>query len=196
MANVSPYGIKPIINQYESVQINPYYIPANLAYALTAGTPVVLTVGSSNPNSTINSMSYPVGTLPAIARATGGDGNKLLGTIVGFGLRPTDILGNNITNPANTENVAWVADFVGQEFSGVMNGVLNLADLGKNFNLTIGTVNTFMDRDSTSINITPSASATAQIRVKEVSNSPLNSATVTGPEVVFSINNHSYSPNT
>lgn len=175
MANTArPNGLQAIrTSDGGYLRVNPYYAPASLA-SLGIGTPVNLG-GTSNTVNTINGQEWPAGTLPTIVVATGGDTNKLLGSIVGFELIPTSLL--TTFNAANTARVVYVADHPSQQFAIVDDGVGSLAatDVGLNANLTVGTVNAFTGVDSTSLDTTtPASDATFQLKILGLYNVPGN----------------------
>lgn len=192
MANntIAAYGLMPVTNsQLGPIKSTAYFVPASLA-AIAIGTPVDLG-GTSNTSAVINGQEYPAGTLPSIVVATGGDGNKLLGSIIGFQQVPQNIMpANGSYNPANTATVAWVADDVNQEFTAIVNGTIAVTDIGSNANLTIGSVNTFTGLDSTAVNATTAVTATFQLHLLRLNNAPNNVITQANPEVVVKINNH------
>lgn len=189
MANTTAaYGLKPVSNS-GILRIRPYYVPASLA-SLGIGTPVVRG-GTSNSAASINGQSYPSGTLASLAVATGGDGNALTGSIVGFELIPTDLFKAGI-NPASTERVAYVCDHPDQEYNIIDDsaGTLAITDVGLNANLTVGTVNAFTGLDSTTLDTTtPASTATFQLKILGLSNRE-NNELAAGAEWVVKINNH------
>lgn len=166
MANTyRPLGLMPVKNDNGTVmRTNRYYIPASLASA-TVGTPVTLS-GNSSTVDTINGAFVGYG-IPEIAIATGGDGNKILGSIVGFDVIPGNLQTASGFNAASTLRVAIVADHPEQEFDIVDDGLAALAstDVGLNANLTIGTA-TQAGGDSSSLDTTtPAADATFQLKI-------------------------------
>lgn len=189
MANAArPYGLKAIRNK-GIVNRNRYYVPASLA-SLGINTPVNIG-GTSNPVNSINGQLIPAGTLRSIVVATGGDGNKLLGSIVGFEVLPTDLFKRGF-NAASSERIVYVADDPDQEFAIVDDGanLLAITDVGNNANLTVGTVNATTEVDSTSLDTsTPATDATFQLKILGLLDEPGNEVALYATWRV-KINNH------
>jgi len=189
MANTTTaYGLKPCSNS-GILSVNPYYVPASLA-SLGVNTPVRRS-GTSNTATTINGQAYPAGSLASIAVATSGDTNKLTGSIVGFGLIPTNLFRANY-NAASTERVAFVADHVDQKFTIIDDGanLLAVTDVGLNANLTVGTVNATTGLDSTTLDTsTPATDATFQVKILGLNNRTGNELALAA-EWLVKINNH------
>jgi hypothetical protein len=192
MANSNtPNGLQAVYNSaLGPTKITPYYI-SNAQSAMAIGTPVTLT-GTANTSAVIFGQEWPAGTLPGIAVATGGDANKLLGSIVSFGNNPQEINPNAVYNPANTAGIAWVADSPDQEFTIVDDGTaLAVTDIGLNANLTIGAVNTSIGMDTSSLDTsTPGSNATYQLKILRLNNRPNNVIGEANGEYVVKINNH------
>ena len=183
-----PFGLKAITNN-GVCKFGRYWVPASLV-SLGINTPVNLG-GTSNSANTTNGQLTPAGTMPSIVIATGGDGNKLLGSIVGFEVIPTDLFKVGY-NAANSERIVYVADDVEQEFAIVDDGVGTLAitDVGLNANLTIGTVDAFTNIDSTSLDTTTPASTVGfQLKILGLLDEPNNEVDVYATWRVR-INNH------
>ena len=151
MANTyRPFGLMPVKNNNGTVmRTNRYYIPASLA-AATVGTVVDLGGTSSNTD-TINGAFVGYG-IPSVVIATGGDGNKVLGPIVGFDVIPGNLQTASGFNAASTGRIAFVADDPEQEFDIIDDASAALAatDVGTNANLVIGTA-TQASGDTTSL---------------------------------------------
>jgi hypothetical protein len=193
MANLNtPNGLQAVYNSaLGPTKITPYYI-SNAQSAMAIGTPVTLT-GTANTSTVIFGQEWPAGTLPGIAVATGGDGNKLLGSIVAFGtVNPQELNPNAVYNPANTVGIALVADSPDQEFTIVDDGTaLAVTDIGLNANLTIGAVNTSIGMDTSSLDTsTPAVTATFQLKILRLNNRPNNVIGEANAEYVVRINNH------
>lgn len=191
MANAArPFGLQPIrTSDGGYLRVGRYWAPASLA-SLGIGTPVNLG-GTSNSASVTNGQETPAGTMPSIVVATGGDGNKLLGSIVGFELLPTNLFVAGY-NAASTGRIVYVADHPSQQFIIVDDGVGTLAitDVGLNANLTMGTVNAFTNVDSTSLDTTtPATDATFQLKILSLFDTPGNEVAVYATWRV-QINNH------
>lgn len=189
MANAArPFGLKAITNN-GVCKFGRYFAPASLA-SLGINTPVNLG-GTSNSANTINGQLTPAGSIPSIVVATGGDTNKLLGSIVGFEVIPTDLFKRGF-NAASTARIVYIADDVEQEFAIVDDGVGTLAitDVGLNANLTVGTVDATTEVDSTSLDTTtPATDATFQVKILGLYDTPGNEVAVFATWRVR-INNH------
>ncbi len=166
MANsYRPFGLQPVKNDNGTLmRVNRYYIPNSLN-AVAVGTPVTLS-GTASTVDTINGafVGYGIG---SIAIATGGDGNKVLGSIVGFDVIPGNLQTASGFNAASTTRIALVADHPDQEFDIVDDGVAALAatDVGLNANLTIGTA-TQLNGDTSSLDTsTPAGTSTFQLKI-------------------------------
>lgn len=190
MANTArPFGLQPVSDD-GIVRWNPYYAPASLA-SLGIGTPVNIG-GSANTANVTYGMETPAGTLPSIVVATGGDGNKLLGSIVGFDLIPTNLFVAGY-NAASTGRVVHVADDPKQKFIIVDDGqnVLTTSDVGLNANITVGTVDAFTNTDSSSLDTsTPATDATYQLKILGAYNTPGNTIGEAYCTWLVQINNH------
>ncbi len=190
MANSArPYGLQAISDD-GIVRFNRYWAPASLA-SLGINTPVNLG-GTSNSAAVTNGQETPAGTMPSIVVATGGDGNKLLGSIVGFEAIPTNLFVAGY-NAASTGRIVYVADDPKQKFSIVDDGlaVLAITDVGLNANLTVGTVNAFTNVDSSSLDTTtPATDATYQLKILSVFDVPGNTVGYAYTQWVVQINNH------
>tara|TARA_R110000822_G_scaffold292174_1_gene414154 strand:+ start:34 stop:630 length:597 start_codon:yes stop_codon:yes gene_type:complete len=195
MANSArPFGLKAITNN-GVCKFGRYWAPASLA-SLGINTPVDLG-GTSNSENTTNGQLTAAGSMPSIVVATGGTTNKLLGSIVGFEVLPTDLFKAGY-NAASTARIVYVADDVKQEFAIVDDGVGSLAitDVGLNANLTIGTVDAFTNIDSTSLDTTtPASTAGFQLRIEGLLDEPLNEIAAYATWRV-TINNHRRASNT
>lgn len=168
MANTNrPFGLMPVKNLGGGdavMRVNRYYIPASLS-AVTVGTPVTLG-GTASTTDTINGAFVGYG-IPSIAIATGGGGNKVLGSIIGFDVIPGNLQSASGFNAASTGRIALVADHPDQEFDIVDDGASALAatDVGLNANLTIGTA-TQAGGDTSSLDTTtPATTSTFQLKI-------------------------------
>ncbi len=190
MANTNvAYGLQAVrTSDGGYLRVNPYYAPASLA-SLGIGTPVNLG-GTSNSSPVINGQEYPAGTLASIVVATGGDGNKLLGAIVGFEMNPSDLQQAGY-NPASTARIVYVCDHPEQQYTIIDDGTtLAVTDIGLNANLTMGTVNAFTGLDSTTLDTsTPQTDATFQLKILALDNAPGNELAANAAYRV-KINNH------
>lgn len=191
MANTtSAYGLKPVASAWGAgIRVRPYYAPNSLA-SLGLYTPVIRG-GSANSASIINGQLYPAGTLATVAVATSGDGNKLTGSIVGFEAVPTNIFLAGY-NTASTARIVYVADHPDQLFTIIDDGenALTVADVGLNANITVGTVNAITGLDSSTLDTSsPATTATFQLKILALNNTPLNELAV-GAEWLVKINNH------
>lgn len=190
MANTNvAYGLQAVrMSDGGYLRVNPYYAPASLA-SLGIGTPVNIG-GSANTTPVINGQEWPNGTLPTIVVATGGDGNKLLGAIVGFEFNPNELQQAGY-NPASTARIVYVADHPMQQFTIIDDGTaLAETQIGLNANLTVGTVNAFTGLDSTTLDTsTPATDATFQLKILALDNAPGNELAANAAYRV-QINNH------
>tara|TARA_R110000851_G_scaffold187426_1_gene337294 strand:+ start:2048 stop:2644 length:597 start_codon:yes stop_codon:yes gene_type:complete len=183
-----PFGLKAITNN-GICKFGRYFAPASLA-SLGINTPVNLG-GTSNSSNTTNGQLTPAGTIPSIVVATGGTTNKLLGSIVGFEVLPTDLFKAGY-NAASTARIVYVADDINQEFAIVDDGAGTLAitDVGLNANITVGTVNAFTNVDSSSLDTTtPATTVGFQLKILSLLDVPLNEVAVYATWRV-KINNH------
>jgi len=191
MANLfSPFGLKPVMELSGSPKLGKYYIASNDANVYAIGTPVTL-AGDSSSVDEING-AYQVQGTQTITLATGGDGNKLLGAIVGFDVVPLNYTsaGSGI-NPANQERIAIVSDDPNQIYEAVCASALTATEMSRNANLTIGAVNTSTKVDSTAINATTGTSATFQLKLLGLAPEPGNTFAANG-KYRAKINNHCY----
>lgn len=193
--SLTAYGLKPIVpSTGEGIKVGRYSVPASLA-SLGIGTPVTLG-GSANSSSTITNRKERIGNLPTIAVATSGDGNAVLGVIVGFESNPLDPYGSTTAsdyNPASTARIALVADDPRQRYTIVDDGAnaIGIAAVGLNANLTVGTVNATSHIDSTTLDTsTPASTATFQLKILRATANPDSDATLAGAEWEVMINNH------
>lgn len=190
MANTArPFGLKAISND-GIVRFNRYWAPASLA-SLGINTPVTLGTTSNSANTT-NGQETPAGTMPTIAVATGGDGNALLGSIVGFEVLPTDLFKAGY-NAASTGRIVYVADGLDQEYAIVDDGAsaIGIASVNLNANLTVGTVDAFTNVDSSSLDTTtPNTTSTFQLKILSALDVPENDATLVYATWRVKINNH------
>lgn len=184
-----PY-FRPVKDKGDAPVLNRYYIASDDSNVYALGSPVTLAGGSSSSNF-VNGAYVNQG-IQTITKATGGDGNKLLGFIVGFDTVPLNFTtaGSGI-NPASTTRIAIVADDPNQVFEGVCATALTAADASKNANVTIGSVNTTTRIDSSSINATTGTTSTFQLKLQGLAPFPGNEY---GANNVFrfKINNHCY----
>jgi len=188
--SVAPYGLQACMTSDGGLlRVNRYWAPASLA-SLGIGTPVNLG-GTANTANTTNGQETPAGTMPSIVVATGGDGNKLLGAIIGFELDPNDLQQAGY-NPASNGRIALVADHPMQKFTIIDSGTaVQVTDIGQNANLTIGTVNAFTGLDSTTFNSAALAgTSTFQLKLLSLYNAPDNVIGTANGQYVVQINNH------
>lgn len=164
----TPKGLVPIKNNGGELDVNFYYIPSSYGTALFIGDPVIITGTSNTANVVVGQRQFAAGTLPAINKATAGDGNKVVGSIVGF-LTNFDNTSKNY-NPASTEAIAIVADNPSQIFEiqeETAGTALAATSVGLNANLV------FAESGSTATGIsgveldtsTPASDATFQLKI-------------------------------
>lgn len=194
MANSNtPFGLKPIQNNGGEMKTRLYYIPSSYATALFIGDPVIIT-GTSNTANIIGGKSFPAGSLPEINKATAGDANKIVGSIIGF-LPNFDNTSRNY-NPASTEAIAIVADDPAQVFEiqeETAGTALAATSVGLNANVV------FAESGSTVTGIsgveldtsTPATDATFQLKILGLADRADN---VIGQHAKWfvKINNHQY----
>lgn len=183
-----PY-FRPVVDKSGSPRLGRYYIASDDAATYAVGSPVTLAAGSSTDN--IINGAYGSEGIQKITKATGGDGNKLLGFIVGFDVVPLTFLTNNDTNTTGQVRIAYVADDPDQVFEGLCATALSASVANNNANVTIGSVNTTTKVDSSSINATTGTTSTFQLKLMGLAPFPGNSW---GANQVlrFKINNHNY----
>jgi hypothetical protein len=187
MTNIySPFGGNPVIDQSGAPRANRYYIANDDTANYAKGTAVTLAGGASAVD--IVNGAYTTQGVRTVVKATGGDGNKLLGFVVDMDVIPLNFDTSNY-NPASTERFVMVADDPEQVFEGVCASALTAADMSKNANLTIGTINTSTKVDSTAINATTGTDATFQIKLLGLAPEPGNTYAANG-KYRFKINNH------
>lgn len=198
MANAdTPFGLRPIRHRngapYNGA-VNPYYVPAGYGTALFVGDPVVKT-GTANSTyvTAPGAGGFAVGTLPAINKATAGDGNAITGVIVGFAPDPNGL--ESRYNAASTERVALVCDDPDVVFEIQADGSIAATQVGLNAVLiytnsgdTInGVSGVEMDSGTTTA---PSADASNQLTIQRVVNREDNEAGSDFTKVEVKINNH------
>lgn len=197
MANTdAPFGLRPYTQGLAagaSAQINAYYYPSG-GTLLFVGDAVVLT-GTANTSSQGLRGEWAIGTLPAIARATGGAGAATIsGVVVGFHVDPANA-GLDITyNPATTDRVVLVSDdpHMLYEIQADATADIAVTDIGSTADLiftqagdqTTGLSGAELD---TSVMNT---SATGQLTIMRMANRE-NNALGTNTRLVVQINTHS-----
>ena len=195
MANQdAPFGLRPIRHRNGAPYTgaaNPYYIPASYATALFIGDPVVKT-GTANTAEVDapGAGKFNVGTLPAINKASAGDGNAVTGVVVGF-MGDAD---DGVYNPASTERIALVCDDPDVVFEIQADGAIAATQVGLNAVLiytNTGNTNTGLsgaELDTTSD--VPAADASNQLTIQRVVNRIDNEAGSANTVVEVKINNH------
>jgi hypothetical protein len=196
MANAdAPFGLRPIGHPLglSGARIRPYYIPATYATALFVGDPVVKT-GTSNTDAVdvVGTGKMQIGTMPAISKATAGDGEAITGVIVGFAAEP-DGLGRRYS-PASTAGVAYVMDDPAAEFLIQADGAIAAAQVGLNAVLIYtNTGDTSTGQSGAELDTTsdpPAADASNQLTILRVYEEDENEAASAYTRVVVRINNH------
>lgn len=199
MANAdTPFGLRPVRHRngapYNGA-VTAYYVPASYATALFIGDPVVKTGTSNTVEVTApGAGAFPVGTLPAINKATAGDDNAITGVIVGFAGDADD----PIYNPASTGRVAYVCDDPDVMFEIQADGAIAAAQVGLNAVLiytnsgstATGVSGAELDTSSDA----PAADASNQLTIRSVVNRPDNEAGSAFTKVLVTINNHTEAP--
>jgi len=196
MANTdNPFGLRPV---QAPCRVRPYYVPSGYGTALFIGDPVIKT-GTSNTSAVDapGAGHFPVGTMPAINKATAGDGNAVTGVIVGFAAQPNDLEAQY--SKASTEGVAWVADYPAEEFYIQADGTISAAQVSLNANViythsgdtTTGLSGVELDTTSDA----PDADASNQLTIQRVANWVENEAGSDYTVVVVKINQHTEADN-
>jgi hypothetical protein len=202
MANVdSPFGLKPVRHMMGvplSATIHPYYVPGDYGTALFIGDPVIKVGAGSNTAavSAPGAGAFAIGTLPAINKATAGDGNQITGVIVGFAANPANL--DQKHNPANTERIAYVCDDPFMVFEIQADGAIPAASMGLNAvliythagNTTTGLSGVELDTTSDA----PAADASNQLLILNAVNREDNDTTLTHAKVEVLINQHTQNP--
>lgn len=197
MANIdAPFGLKPVrylTGATYNGKVNPYYIQSDYATALFIGDPVVKTGTSNTAAVEVPGFgSFGVGTMPAINKATAGDGNAVTGVIVGFSALPSDLTKNY--NPASTARVALVADDPSIVFEIQADGAVPAASIGLNAvfiytnsgSTTTGLSGVELDTTSDA----PAADASNQMTILRAVNRLDNDTTLANAKVEVVLNNH------
>lgn len=197
MANTNaPFGLRPLRYRggapYNGA-VNPYYIPNN-GVALYIGDPVIKTGTANTAAVNVPGAGFAdIATLPAITKATVGDGNKITGVIVSFSPLPTDL--SKQYNPASTERVAYVCDDPNVVFGIQCDGAVAAVDVGQNAVLiftqtgstTTGLSGAEMDSGTTTAFNT---TATFQLKILRAMNRADVDSTIARSKVEVLINNH------
>lgn len=184
-----PY-FRPVKDLSDAPVLNRYYIAADDSYDYAMGTPLTLAGGSSTADF-INGAYVNQG-IQKVTRATGGDGQKLVGFVCGFDTVPLDFTTNGSgINQSGQVRIVLVADNPDQVWEGICTSALTAADASKNANVTIGTVNTTTRIDSSSINSSVNTTSTFQLKLLGLA--PIVGNSFGANQVLrFKINNHCY----
>lgn len=191
MANMfTPFGLKPVLDRNGTPKLGQYFIKSDDSNVYVVGTPVTL-AGDSSSVDEING-AFVVQGIQMITKATGGDGNKLLGAIVGF-----DQVALNFTtagsgiNPTNQVRLVTVSDDPDQIYEAVCASALTATQMSENANLTIGSINTATKVDSSAINATTATTSTFQLKLMGLAQEAGNTFAANG-KYRLKINNHCY----
>ena len=171
----TPFGLRPIRHKsgapYNGA-VNPYIIPASDATAMFIGDPVIKTsTANTVAHSAPGAGDFPIGTLPAITKATAGTTNRITGVIVGFAPDP-DGLGR-IFRPASTARIAYVCDDPDVVFEIQADGALAADQVGLNAVLVYtnaGDVNTGRSGAELSTGTAPATTVGFQLQIKRLVN--------------------------
>lgn len=176
-----------------SARVRSYHIKSDYATALGVGDPVVVT-GTSNTAVVSSGLEkHGIGTLPDIAKATAGDGNKIVGVIVGF--EPIVRSSTAPYNPASTERVAKVCDDPNALYAIQCDGSTAVTDIGLNANVVYtNSVSTYSGLSGAELNsATVATDATFQLKILGSADIPgRNTMGSANPVVLVKINNHLY----
>lgn len=197
MANVdAPFGLRPVRfkgGRPYNGSAKPYYVPGNYGTALFVGDPVIKTGESNSAAVKVpGAGSFNIGTLPAINKATAGDGNRMTGVIVGFAALPNDL--TKQYNPANTERVAYVCDDPDVIFEIQADGAVAAASIGLNavfiYTHSGSTVTGLSGVELDTTSDTPAADASNQMIIVGAVNREDNDTTLAHAKVEVLLNNH------
>jgi hypothetical protein len=192
----TPFGLRPVQHRNGAAyngSFKVYYIPAAYATALFVGDPVVRT-GAVNTAAT---GSYPVGSLPVVAKATAGTTNPIHGVIVGFVQNGTTML---TYNPASTERLAMVCDDPDILFEIQAGGTLTPADVGLNACVIYTqSGSTITGKSGVELDTTSAVPATTvgfQLKIKRFVNRDDNDMAASQSKVLVTINTAAEAPAT
>lgn len=196
MANKdASFGFKLVGHLYGApftARVRKYYIPSSYGTALYVNDPVIVTGTSNTAKVTSGLEEHGIGSLPAINKATAGDGNKIAGVIVGF--EPVVRSSTAPYNAASTERVALVCDDPDAVFLIQADGSVAATDVGSNANVIYtnsGSTSSGLsgvELDTSSMTTT----ATYQLRILGFSQIPGRSEAGANAVLLVKINNHYY----
>lgn len=162
--NNSPFGMRPVLEGNGSPwsgTCTTYFVQASDPTALYIGDPVILD-GGSDANG-----------IPSVVRATAGSGNRVTGSVVGFGVNPA-LVANGAVRLASTAAYVKVADGVGVTYAIQTNGTTAAGDTGQNANLAAGTGNTIQGSQFVLDQTSLGTGATKQLRILSAQQGPGN----------------------
>lgn len=175
-----------------TARVRKYYVASGTA-SLFVGDPVVDSGTSNTSVVTISTEKHGIGTLPAIVKATAGDGNVTLGVIVGF-----EQAVRSSTAPygaTGAERVALVCDDPDALYLIQADGSVAATDISANANYI------FTNSGSTASGVsgvelnTASMTTTSTYQLKILGNADIPGRNTLGsanPVLVVKINNHRY----
>lgn len=195
MANVdSPFGLRPIGTASGSPyngQVIPCYIASSYGTALFVGDPVVVVAAGSNTaveNGTVLG-DMPIGSMPAIERATVTDGGIISGVITGFAHSTQDSVPYS---PASTEGIAFVCVDPSVLYEIQADGAVPAASVGLNavgiytHSGDTGTGLSGLELDTTSD--APAADASNPFTIERIKAAPDNEPNSAHNKVIVRIN--------
>ena len=194
MANAdTPFGLRPVRHRagaYYNGSVTPYYVEASYATALYIGDPVVK---NGTANTTIVEAAgagrFLPGTLPAVVKATAGDGNPITGVIVGIAATPNGL--DDAYRVGSKEAVLFVCDDPEVWYEVQCSGTLAPTAVGQNGNLIF----THAGNDQYAISgaeIAPTTAtlATSQLSIQRFVDRVDNDPGSANAKVLVRINNH------
>lgn len=175
-------GFTPVnsLGAYHCGAVNRYFIPATDSNDMAVGD-FVRVAGSADADG-----------VPTCVRATASQ--AVIGAIVGF-VADKDYE-NDTHRTASTARYALVADDPNQLYVGQQDGTITAADIGLNFNLTAGSVDTANGLSGMEIDTdTAATTATLPLKVIAVDLRPDNEIGA-NTDCIVKINNHQYGSHT
>lgn len=175
-----------------TARVRKYYVASGTA-ALFVGDPVVDSGASNTAVVTISTESHGIGTLPAVVKATAGDGNKVVGVIVGF---EQAVRSSSAPQGATgVERVALVCDDPDALFLIQADGSVATTDISANANLIYTNPGSTGSGLSGAELDTSSMTTTATFQLKILGNADIpgrNEMGSANPVLIVKINNHRY----
>ena len=174
-----------------SARVRSYHIKSDYATALGVGDPVIVTSTSNTAVVQTGIEKHGIGTLQDVVKATAGDGNKIVGVIVGF--EPIIRSSTAPYNPASTERVVKVCDDPNALYAIQADGSVAVTDIGLNANVVYtNSVSTYSGLSGAELNASTMATdATFQLKILGNADIPgRNALGSANPVLLVKINNH------